>query len=102
MYLASDRLDAALQFNRYCQFRDEAPERINWRRAYSFLADFHTHKFMYDERQLTLVLREVGFIEIKEMSCYESRIETICLVESEGRVGHGVGIAVEGIKPATI
>lgn len=99
-YLASDRMDAALQFNRHCQFRDEVSEKNFWRRVYNFLTDFHTHKFMYDGRQLTLLLQEAGFIEIKEMSCCESRVETICQVESEGRVGHGVGIAVEGIKPA--
>lgn len=68
-------------------------------RLYAALNDFHLHKFMWDEESLILHLARAGFADLLRMDLHVSRIEGIGDVEQPGRVLHGQGVCIEGIKP---
>ncbi len=61
--------------------------------------DFHTHKWMYDANSLIRHMEPAGFVEVRQMALYESRIEGIEQIEDPSRVLRGEGICIEGIKP---
>jgi predicted SAM-dependent methyltransferase len=68
-------------------------------RLYSAFTEFHLHKWMYDGDSLSHYFRESGFSEVSQRGFRESRIPGIEDVELPGRVLHGIGVCVEGIKP---
>jgi predicted SAM-dependent methyltransferase len=55
----------------------------------------HHHKWMYDETTLVRLFGEAGFQNASPKQWRQSDIPDIAAVESEGRMGPGVGIAVE-------
>lgn len=65
-------------------------------RLYAALADFQSHKWMYDAHSLAARVHEAGFHDVQERGLYESRIEGIEGIESPSRVLGGV--CLEGIK----
>lgn len=97
-YLASGDPTAALAFNRAMLFRpEEAPDSLFLKLKLA-LADFHSHKFMYDEKFLADLLHEKGYRQITRRDCHVSAIPEIIQVENPGRILHGAGIALECMK----
>lgn len=68
-------------------------------RWYTAVADFHQHKWMYDENSLEALLETAGFADIERMPLHISRIPGIEHIEHPSRVANGQGICVEGVKP---
>ncbi len=68
-------------------------------RVYSTLKDFHSHKWIYDERSLSSRLEAAGLEDVRSMGYLESRIEGIEAVELRHRVVDEHGICIEGVKP---
>jgi len=68
-------------------------------RLYTTLTDFHQHKWMYDAESLMALFIAAGFVDVKQMPLHSSRISGIESVEQAGRVLHGQGICIEGLKP---
>ena len=61
-------------------------------RFYFCFKDFHTHKWMYDADSLIYHLEDIGFVDIKQMEIYQSRIEDIKEIEKNK------GLIIEGMK----
>jgi SAM-dependent methyltransferase len=81
-------------------FRKAAPPTGNVAfRLYTALADFHSHKWMWDADSLVRALERAGFVEVREMSFLQTRVEGLDEVEQPGRVLHGAGVCVEGVRP---
>lgn len=76
----------------------EAPRGGLFKRIYSSMFDFHSHKWMYDGESLAARLTEAGFRDVRRMGFGESRIDGILDVERELRVVDGAGVVVEGVK----
>jgi predicted SAM-dependent methyltransferase len=95
-YLASEDPIAAERFNRELMFRPAVRAR-GLRRLYEALADFHSHKFMYDEAYLMRLLESEGFREAAACGFGQSRIPEIAEVEDPGRVLGGAGFIVEAV-----
>lgn len=53
----------------------------------------HTHKWQYDEVQLTELFEESGFVSVQRMTLHDSRIPDVDLVERSDF------LIVEGVKP---
>ncbi len=68
------------------------------RRLYAAAADFHTHKFMYDRQYLAECLSQVGFVSLEEAIFGISRVPEVSEVESESRVGNGLGFGFEAVR----
>jgi predicted SAM-dependent methyltransferase len=68
-------------------------------RVYSALKDFHSHKWMYDEKSISSRLEATGFEDVRALGYLESRIEGIEAVELRHRVIDEHGICIEGVKP---
>jgi predicted SAM-dependent methyltransferase len=95
----AERLPPADQLNRRLLMRGQAPpSRKVFSRLYSFWADFHSHKWMYDADSLTHHLESAGFIEVRQMDLHHSRISGIEQIEDPSRVLAGEGVCVEGVK----
>ena len=95
-FLESEDPTAAERFNRALMFRPMRRAR-GFRRVYDELADFHSHKFMYDEAHLVLLLHASGFREANVRGYLDSRIPEIAEVEDPGRVLDGAGFIVEAL-----
>jgi predicted SAM-dependent methyltransferase len=67
----------------------ERPRHGPLRAVYHAHADFHTHKWLYDENSLSLLLKRAGFRDIRRCRYLESRIAAIREVEDEGRLSEG-------------
>lgn len=92
--LRSD-VDAARELLRALQMRPEEEGGAGLYRVYRRLTDFHTHKWMYDERALISLFEEAGFRRAERRPMWESDISAIREVELEGRAAPGVGVCVE-------
>lgn len=68
-------------------------------RVYEAWQDFHSHKWMYDERSLSNLLRSAGFVDVVRRNYSESLIPNISEVEDPCRIQNGAGVCVEGRKP---
>ena len=68
-------------------------------RVYEAWQDFHSHKWMYDERSLSGLIRSVGFVDVVRRNYSESLIPNISDVEDPSRILNGAGVCVEGRKP---
>jgi len=91
---------SADRFNQRLLMRSSAPPSDNlFSRLYNSWMDFHTHKWMYDANSLIHHMESAGFVEVRQMALYESRIEGIEQIEDPSRVLRGEGICIEGIKP---
>ncbi len=67
-------------------------------RLYRALYDYRSHKQMYDERSLILLMEEAGFTNCRRRGLHESDLPFIDKVELPVRVNDG-GLAVEGRRP---
>jgi SAM-dependent methyltransferase len=92
--LRADRLNARLGLR-----RTTAPGGNLFMRVYKALTDFDVHKWMYDAESLIYYVQWAGFEDVKQMEFRQSRIGTIADIELPGRVLHGAGTCIEGIKP---
>lgn len=97
-YLDSDNEDRAVKLHERLLYRDCSRPRGLIGRSSVFFMDFHTHKFMYDSLALMNLFKKSGFVDVRECGLHDSKIEEIRDVESETRVGRGLGIAVEGMR----
>lgn len=95
-FLESEDPSAAERFNRALMFRPMRRAR-GFRRVYDTMADFHSHKFMYDESHLVRLLQDSGFREAHPCGYLQSRIREIAEVEDAGRVLDGAGFVVEAL-----
>ena len=68
-------------------------------RVYEAWQDFHSHKWMYDERSLSSLIRSAGFVDVVRRNYSESLIPNISEVEDPSRMLNGAGVCVEGRKP---
>lgn len=68
-------------------------------RTYQALVNFHSHKWMYDGRSLTLLMEEAGFANCRQRGYLETEVPHLDKVEQAGRVQNGLGVAVEGVRP---
>ena len=98
-YVGSHNENAAEILMEQLHLRDRGGKKSLLRKLYTGMTDFHSHKWMYDARSLSNLLRSVGFSGVRERMCFDSDIPEIRQVEHTGRVSKGLGIAVEGIKP---
>ena len=92
---AADKLNHALLFR-----RPEPPARNVVLGLYAALADFHSHKWMYDSDSLIGYFKQAGFVSVCERKFHDSQIEGIANIEAAERVLNGAGICVEGVKPS--
>jgi predicted SAM-dependent methyltransferase len=76
-----------------------APKTRGAYRVFQALTDFHSHKWMYDADSIAAHVRAAGFVGVKNMACWESRIPGIDRIERRDRVEEGAGIVAEGVKP---
>lgn len=97
-YLRSADADAAMQFNQALLFRPLEAPSSPLHRLQLALADFHSHKFMYDQKLLAGILRETGFRQVERKECHDSAIPEVPQVENPGRILHGAGFALECVK----
>lgn len=96
----SEVLEPADRLNERLLMRPPAPPSGNLMyRWYTTVADFHQHKWMYDENSLKALLRAAGFANVERMPLHTSRIAGIEQIEQPSRVANGQGICVEGVKP---
>ena len=98
-YVASSQRDRAKTLNQQLMYRDAARNKNFMTRIYTALTDFHTHKFMYDSDLMISLFEKCGFVDVKKRGLHESSIPLLDQVEKTGRVGVGIGFAVEGRKP---
>jgi SAM-dependent methyltransferase len=63
-------------------------------RIYRLLTEFESHKWMYDARSLSALVRDAGFAEVAVTDRHVSRIDDVHLVETN------TGLIVEAVKPA--
>ena len=95
-----ESLEPADRFNQRLLMRPPAPPSGNLMyRWYTAVADFHQHKWMYDENSLKALLETAGIADVERMPLHTSRIAGIENIEQPSRVAKGQGICVEGIKP---
>ncbi len=95
-----ESLTPADRFNQRLLMRPPAPPSDSLiYRWYTTVADFHQHKWMYDENSLKALLRAAGFADVERMPLHTSRIAGIEQIEQPSRVANGQGICVEGVKP---
>jgi SAM-dependent methyltransferase len=88
---------AADTLNQRLGFRSEKPPPPSLLYTLSILlADFETHKWMYDSESLIEYLRWAGFVHVREKGFRESRIPGIESVEVPERVLGGGGIMRRG------
>jgi len=101
---SKNELTSADQFNDHLLMHGRCPPPSGnlLYRIHTALNDFHTHKWMYDADSLTQCFRMVGFTEVREMACHDSRIAGIEAVEDPERVLNGAGVCIEGIKPGML
>ena len=66
--------------------------------AYYRATAFHQHKWMYDAASLADLFAMAGFTSVRQATYLDSRIGRIAEVEDAGRILHGQGVAVEGMK----
>lgn len=66
--------------------------------AYYRMTAFHQHKWMYDAASLMRLFEAAGFVAVRQAGYLDSSIERIGEVELAGRILHGEGLAVEGVK----
>lgn len=93
-------VEPADRFNQRLLMRPPAPPSGNLMyRWYTAVADFHQHKWMYDENSLKALLQAAGFTDVERMPLHTSRIAGIESIEHPSRVANGQGICVEGVKP---
>jgi hypothetical protein len=93
--------DAGRRFVRRLLMRDEGRPRGGMAyRAYAAFTDLHSHKWMYDGTSLAKLMSEAGFINCAQRGFLESSIPHLDKVEMPGRVLEGLGVIVEGVKPA--
>jgi ubiquinone/menaquinone biosynthesis C-methylase UbiE len=78
----------------------EAPHGGIAMRIYKALTDFDVHKWMYDAESLIHYVKMTGFTGVSQMNFQQSRISGIREIEYSGRVQHGAGICVEGVRPS--
>lgn len=97
-YMTSPDPFAAFELNRQLLFREVRRPRSLWKRIYAAVADFHSHKFMYDARLLTALLTAAGFSDIIQHDCHVSAIPEIKHVEHPGRILNGAGFVLESVK----
>jgi len=97
-YMTSPDPFAAFELNRQLLFREVRRPRSLWKRIYAALADFHSHKFMYDARLLAHLLAAAGFRDIIQHDCHVSAIPEIKHVEHPGRILNGAGFVLESVK----
>jgi SAM-dependent methyltransferase len=93
---------ATRELNRALHFRQTSRSHRLAARLYSALADFHSHKYMYDPPALVQVLEDAGFEYATQMEPFKSRIAEIDDVEIESRVVPTAGFAIEGMKPVMV
>ncbi|HXT74239.1 MAG TPA: methyltransferase domain-containing protein [Candidatus Angelobacter sp.] len=95
-----ESLTPADRFNQRLLMRPTAPPSGNLMyRWYTTVADFHQHKWMYDENSLKALMETAGFADVERMPLHTSRIAGIEHIEQPSRVANGQGICVEGVKP---
>ncbi len=95
-----ESLTPADRFNQRLLMRPAAPPSGNLMyRWYTAVADFHQHKWMYDENSLKALMETTGFADVERMPLHTSRIAGIEQIEQPSRVANGQGICVEGVKP---
>lgn len=97
-YLAEPGPDAALRFNAALLMREGSSRVGGVKKLQTLFADFHSHKFMYDAPLLSHDLTALGFREVSERACLDSRIPEIGHVEQAGRILNGAGFVVEALK----
>jgi hypothetical protein len=68
-------------------------------KIYKAMTDFDVDKWMYRAESLAHYVQVAGFEDVSEMKFQRSRIANIAEIEHSGRVLHGAGICVEGVKP---
>ena len=66
--------------------------------TYHRLLGFHQHKWMYDARSLSGLLREAGFADVSARPCLAGDLPGLAAIEDPRRVENGAGVAVEGRK----
>ena len=97
---AENALPSGDLLNERLLMRWPSPSRRNVvMRVYEAWQDFHSHKWMYDERSLSSLLRSAGFVDVVRRNYSESLIPNISDVEDPGRILNGAGVCVEGRKP---
>jgi predicted SAM-dependent methyltransferase len=95
---AENRSTAALKLNEQLLYRELHRPKSLLKRAYQSMADFHSHKYMYDPEALVDLLNSAGFQNVRQQRCFESAIPEIREVEKPSRVSDQDGIVVEAIK----
>lgn len=94
-YLSQKKCDkgnypAADSFQEMMMLRSkERPKYGPLRALYHAKADFHSHKWLYDQESLGGLLRQAGFTSIRRCRYLESKISAIHDVEDEGRLSAG-------------
>jgi len=91
--LRADRVNERLGLRHF-----DAPRGGVAMRIYKALTDFDVHKWMYDSESLTYYVKAAGLQNVSRMGFQQSRITDIAELEHPGRVLHGAGICVEGVK----
>jgi SAM-dependent methyltransferase len=77
-----------------------APPRRNvLMRVYEAWQDFHSHKWMFDQKSLSSLIQSAGFVDVVRRDYSESLIPGISDVEDPSRILNGAGVCVEGRKP---
>jgi SAM-dependent methyltransferase len=92
--------DPGRQFVTKLNMRPESAREGLLHRAYSAASDYHSHKWFYDARAMTLLMQEAGFTNCRRRGFLETEIPHLDKVEQQGRVLNGAGVAVEGTRPA--
>lgn len=98
-YVDSQGNDRAHILHNKLLYRKNSRDSNVIRGAYTALTDFHTHKFMYDVNAMVSLFLKTGFENVSERSYLDSDITAIEQVESNERIGVGIGFAVEARKP---
>jgi ubiquinone/menaquinone biosynthesis C-methylase UbiE len=97
---SNNGLSPADLFNERLLMRWPSPPRHNVvMRVYEAWQDFHSHKWMYDERSLSSLIRSAGFVDVVRRNYSESLIPDVSVVEDPSRLRNGAGVCVEGRKP---
>jgi SAM-dependent methyltransferase len=94
--------DACERLNNRLMLRQaRPPDGPLYLRLYSFLGDFHSHKWAYDVPHLSALFEEAGFDGVGARQYLDSTIPGLADVEQPSRLLDGEGIAVEGNRPGT-
>lgn len=95
------RADACLKLNEILMFRAMTGQMTLARKVYTAMTDFHSHKFMYDRHYLAELMRNAGFVDVRNVGFCESRIPEVVDIEAEERIAAGIGFGIEATRPAT-